>query len=74
MQSLLNRHFGKTGAIPADLMDLYHRLFTARGAADYEAFVRFGEAKVRPLLDEARRFVDAIVGMIRSADQEPAPD
>ena len=55
-------------------MDLYNRLFTARRAADYEAFVCFSEARVRPLLDEARRFVDAIVGMIRSADQEPAPD
>ena len=54
-------------------MDLYNRLFMARGAADYEAFVRFSEPEVRPLLTDARRFVEVIEALIRSPHQGEPP-
>lgn len=60
MCALFNRHFVKTGLVSAELADLYGELFRNRQRGDYEDFVSFDEAQVRPWLAEARRFVAAI--------------
>ena len=69
VQSLWNQHFGKTGIAPPELRALYNILFEARGAADYEPYVRFDEARVRPWLDDARRFIALIETLIRPTEE-----
>ena len=68
VQSLFNQHFVHTGVVPADLGELYNVLFAERGRADYEAFVRFDSATVRPWVTGSGRLVELIAARL---DEEP---
>lgn len=57
---MVNRYYVHTGVIETDLGDLYNRLFERRNTADYNLRVEFDEAEVRPLISEARRFVERV--------------
>lgn len=70
VQSLFNRHFGKTGIVPPELVRLYNTLFDSRSEADYAAYARFEEATVRPWLDDAKRFVDFIDKLVKETEPE----
>ena len=65
VQGMLNRYYVHTGVIEADLGDLYNYLFERRNTADYNLRVAFDEADVRPLIPEARRFVERIAALLQ---------
>lgn len=67
VQSLLNRDFGKTGVAPAEFVSLYNVLFEQRTDADYEPYIRFTEAEVRPWLTQARQFIAFIEELLKSS-------
>ena len=66
VHGLFNQHFGKTGAVAPDLIDLYNTLYRERDRADYSPFVRFEESTVRPWLADAARFITTVEELVQS--------
>ncbi|MBI3967050.1 MAG: HEPN domain-containing protein [Chloroflexi bacterium] len=77
VRAYFNRELVRPGALPADLGALYNTLFDRHNDADYQDFVRFAEADVRPWLSDTRRFLTAVESLLTppSADaSQPGAD
>jgi uncharacterized protein (UPF0332 family) len=64
VRSLFGQHFVKTGLVSKDKSDLYNELFARRQETDYKDFCRVDSATVRPWIEQADAFVDAIEKLI----------
>ena len=64
VRALFDRHWIKTGRVPATLGRVYRRLFMRRQRGDYDDLVRFQEAEVRQWVRDARDFVTTICRMV----------
>jgi uncharacterized protein (UPF0332 family) len=64
VRSVFNQHFVKTGILPKETAVIYNSLFERRQEGDYEVFVTFKEADVKPWLKEAEFFVDAVIKLM----------
>ena len=60
IRSLFNRHWIKTGRLPAEMSQFYRDLFNLRQQADYDDFVDFNVDDVRACYEKARTFVARI--------------
>jgi uncharacterized protein (UPF0332 family) len=60
VRALFNRRYGRSGAMPVDLVRLYDELFDRRNAGDYVDLVWFEEEQVRPWLSQAHTFVERV--------------
>jgi uncharacterized protein (UPF0332 family) len=60
VRSLFNKHFVKTGKVPAEVARIYNDLFERRQEGDYMDFVYFKETDVIPWIPDAKRFVEHI--------------
>ena len=64
VRSLFGRHFVKTGLVSKELAAFYNDLFESRQEGDYEDFFRVDPKLVTLWLDQAKRFVQAIVELL----------
>ena len=64
MRSFFNKHFVKTGIIPKETAEIYNSLFERRQEGDYEVFVTFKEADVKPWIKETETFINAVIKAI----------
>jgi uncharacterized protein (UPF0332 family) len=65
IRSLFNQHFVKTGIILKETALIYNLLFERRQEGDYEVFVTFKEADVKPWLEETERFIDSVIELTK---------
>lgn len=56
IKSEFHKHFIKTGIIDKKYGKLYSELFDTRQEGDYQAFVKFNESDVAPLIEEVKIF------------------
>lgn len=68
--ALFNRHFVKPGTIPRELGRFYNDLFENRQQSDYDDFVEFDAARVRPWLAQATVFVTRLEALIEYPTEE----
>lgn len=66
VRSFLNQRYIRTGRIEPGLGKFYNALFDMRLDGDYEDFVAFDDEKIRPLIDEVRRFVARVEEVLQS--------
>ena len=59
-RSMFNRHFVKTGIIPAELGELYNTLFDLRQESDYEDYFRLTHELVEPWIPLTAKFVETV--------------
>jgi uncharacterized protein (UPF0332 family)/predicted nucleotidyltransferase len=69
VQGAFNAHFGRTGIISPDLVDLYNGLYRRRRYADYDPWSEFTAEDVRPLIDDTRRFLSAVERLLAQPPQ-----
>ncbi len=67
IRALFDREWVKTGRVPVDVGRFYRKLFDSRQQGDYDDFVRFQEAEVRPWLEQATE----VVVLLASPAEEP---
>jgi uncharacterized protein (UPF0332 family) len=70
VRSFFNQHFVKTGIISKETAVIYNLLFERRQEGDYEEFVSFKEADVKPWLKEAQHFIDVVIILIKQDAEE----
>lgn len=68
VRALFDREWVKSGRVPRELGRFYRRLFESRQESDYADLISYDEQAVRPWLEEAGSFVEAITARI--IDQE----
>lgn len=56
IKSEFHRHFIKTGILDKKYGKLYSELFDKRQEGDYQAFVKFSESEIAPLINEVKMF------------------
>jgi uncharacterized protein (UPF0332 family) len=64
VRSYFNKHFVKTGIVSKETAMIYNSLFERRQEGDYEVFVSFKEADVKPWLKETEDFVNVITKLV----------
>ena len=64
VRSFFNQHFVKTGIISKETALIYNSLFERRQESDYEVFVTFNEADVKPWFDEVEVFLNTIIKLV----------
>lgn len=62
---LFGQRFVRTGAVPADMGRLYHRLFTLRQTGDYDDSYAVSEADVAPYLEPTGRLIETVAAIAR---------
>ena len=67
VRSFLNQRYISTGRLEPDFGKFYNALFDMRLDGDYEDFFAFDDEKVRPLIDEAQRFVARVAEILQSS-------
>jgi uncharacterized protein len=65
VRSFFNQYFVKTGIVSKETAVIYNLLFERRQEGDYEEFVSFKEADVKPWLREAQHFIDTVIILIK---------
>ncbi len=64
VRSFFNHHFVKTGIISKETALIYNSLFERRQESDYEVFVTFKEADVKPWFNEVEVFLNTIIKLV----------
>jgi uncharacterized protein (UPF0332 family) len=64
VRSFFNQHFVKTGIISKETAFIYNSLFERRQESDYEVFVTFNEADVKPWFNEVEVFLNTIIKLV----------
>lgn len=57
---LFNTHFVKTNKIPAEIADVYNKLFLMRQSGDYDDFLKYTAEEVLPLVPKVENFIESV--------------
>lgn len=66
VKSLFDRHWIKTGRLPAEIGRVYRHFFEVRQEGDYQDTAHFDPTDVKEWLGEARLFVGSIADWLRA--------
>jgi uncharacterized protein (UPF0332 family) len=66
VRAMFNRDFVQPGVVSRELGELYNRLFRTRNRGDYDDFVQFDEASVRPQISRVAAFISEVGALAAS--------